>query len=210
MRSAESQTASTQFAAENKIDDDVLSKLPASEREWFGEHLLHPTRSVYQILCIRCPHGTVLVDMVDLDRMAAGMDVDVAAGVENQRYTRGRMVLPTVQRWWSRTDCRHCASVTNSTADAPQTSIQEKIAVLEKTIAGMGDHEGILPSKRVLEEELERHPQAHMEIQTHMHEQLHVSGIASRIFGTDSRTTPAKWLSNETSPHRRQTGRHCA
>ena len=35
--------------------------------------------------------------------------------------------------WWSRKDCRHCASVTNDDADTPQTSAQEKIAVLEKT-----------------------------------------------------------------------------
>ena len=41
----------------------------------------------FVLLLIRCLHGTVLVDMVDLDRVAAGMDVDVAAGVENQRYT---------------------------------------------------------------------------------------------------------------------------
>ena len=58
--------------------------------------------------------------------------------------------------WWSRTDCRHCASVTNDDADAPQTSAQEKIAVLEKTLAGMGDDEPILAGKRVLEKELEK------------------------------------------------------
>ena len=35
--------------------------------------------------------------------------------------------------WWSRTECRYCASATNENA---QTSIQEKTAVLEKTLAG--------------------------------------------------------------------------
>ena len=39
----------------------------------------------FVLLLIRCPHGTVLLEMVGLDRMAVGMDVDVAAGVENQR-----------------------------------------------------------------------------------------------------------------------------
>ena len=59
--------------------------------------------------------------------------------------------------WWSRTDCRHCASVTNDAADAPQTSAQEKIAVLEKMLAGMGNDEPILAGKRGLEKELEKH-----------------------------------------------------
>ena len=58
--------------------------------------------------------------------------------------------------WWSRTDCRHCASVTNDDADALQTSAQEKIALLEKTLAGMGDDEPVLVGKRVLEKELEK------------------------------------------------------
>ena len=58
--------------------------------------------------------------------------------------------------WWSRTDCRHCASVTNDDADKPQSSAQEKIAILEKTLAGMGDDEPILDGKRVLEKELEK------------------------------------------------------
>ena len=58
--------------------------------------------------------------------------------------------------WWSRTDSRHCASVTNDDADAPKTSALEKIAVLEKTLAGAGDDEPILAGKRVLEKELEK------------------------------------------------------
>ena len=47
-------------------------------------------------------------------------------------------------------------SVTNDDADDPQTSAQEKIAVLEKTSAGMGDDEPILAGKRVLEKELDK------------------------------------------------------
>ena len=35
-----------------------------------------------------------------------------------------------------------------------------------------------------------------LEKQVRTHEQSHASGIASRIFGTDSRTAPARWLSN--------------
>ena len=46
--------------------------------------------SLYQapfvLLLIRCPHGTVLLDMVGMDHMAVGMDVDVAAGVESRKY----------------------------------------------------------------------------------------------------------------------------
>ena len=86
------------------------------------------------------------MDMVGLDRMAAGMDVDVAVGVDNLRY------VPGTRNWWSRTECRHCASVTNEAAELPQTSIQEKIAVLENTLACMGND-----GRRVLEKVLERH-----------------------------------------------------
>ena len=59
--------------------------------------------------------------------------------------------------WWSRTDCRYCSNVTNDTVDLPQTSIQEKIAVLEKTLACMSNDEPVLAGKRVLEKELERY-----------------------------------------------------
>ena len=41
-------------------------------------------------------------------------------------------------------------------ADIPQSSAQEKIAILEKTLAGMGDDETILAGKRVWEKELEK------------------------------------------------------
>ena len=52
----------------------------------------------------------------------------MAAGVESQKYAPRSNGSGN---WWSRTDCRHCASVANDDADAPQTSAQEKIAVLE-------------------------------------------------------------------------------
>ena len=54
---------------------------------------------------------------------------------------------------WSRTDCRHCSSVTNKAAELPQTSIQEKISILEK----MGNEEPVLAGRRLLEKGLERH-----------------------------------------------------
>ena len=56
--------------------------------QWFGEHVLHPTLCIkpFVLLLIRCPHGTVLLVMVGLDHMAVSMDVDVAAGVESQKY----------------------------------------------------------------------------------------------------------------------------
>ena len=78
--------------------------------------------------------------------MAAGLDVDVAAGGESQTYS-------TEKRWY-RTECRHCASVTNEAAEPPQTSTQES---LEKTLAGMGNEEPFLAGRRLLERELERH-----------------------------------------------------
>ena len=42
--------------------------------------------STFVLLLIRCPHGTVLLVMVGMDHMAVGMDVDVAAGMESERY----------------------------------------------------------------------------------------------------------------------------
>ena len=46
-----------------------------------GEHVLHPSLcfKTFVLLLIRCPHVTVLLDVVGLDHMAV-MDVDVAAG----------------------------------------------------------------------------------------------------------------------------------
>ena len=105
-------------------------------RALVAPHSLKPS----VLLLIRCPQSTVLLDMVGLDHMAVG--IDVAAVVESQKYAPSQQC--GAGNWWSRTDCRHCVSVTNDTADAPQTSLQEKIALLEKTLAGM-------------EKELEKH-----------------------------------------------------
>ena len=97
--------------------------------------------------------------MVGMDHMAVGNgSSDVAAGVESQRYfpmssgSARCVVLGTggVVR------IADTVSITNDGADAPQTSAQEKIAVLEKTSAGMGDDEPILAGKRVLEKELDK------------------------------------------------------
>ena len=57
-------------------------ELKSREKERFGEHLLRPSLSFkpFVLLLVRNPHGTVLSDMVGLDRMAAGMDVAVATG----------------------------------------------------------------------------------------------------------------------------------
>ena len=87
-----------------------------------------------------------------MDHMAVGMDVDVAAGLEGRKFCQ----QCGTGNWWSRTDCRHCASVGSDDADIPQSSTQEKFAVLEKTLAGMGDDEPILAGKKVLEKELEK------------------------------------------------------
>ena len=59
---------------------------------------------------------------------------------------------------WSRADCRLCESVTNEASEPPQTSTQEKINILEKTLAVMGNQEPmILAGRTLLEKELEWH-----------------------------------------------------
>ena len=73
--------------ARNDNQHNVTMAQEARERVWFSEHVLHPTLCIkpFGLLLIRCPHGTVLQDMVGLDHMAVGMDVDVAVGVESRR-----------------------------------------------------------------------------------------------------------------------------
>ena len=90
--------------------------------------------------------------MFGLDHMAVGMGVDVTAGVESHKYTprsngsARRAVLGTgVESYGLQTLC--------DTADAPLTSIQEEIAVLEKTLATTS----LFWLARVLEKELEKH-----------------------------------------------------
>ena len=95
------------------------------EREIFGDHLLHATLCIkpFILLLIRCPHGTVLVDMVDLDRMAAGIDCRRGSwGVKSEVHSEDERFCQkcSTGNWWSRTDCRHCASVTNETADGTE------------------------------------------------------------------------------------------
>ena len=71
-----------------KSTNKNIRRSDVRESEWFGEHLLHQTLCIkpFCLLLIRCPHGPVLLVMVGMDHMAAGMDVDVAAGVVSQRY----------------------------------------------------------------------------------------------------------------------------
>ena len=126
------------------------------EREWFGEHLLHPTLCIkpFVLLLIRYPHGTVLLDMVGMDhgrrRGSWGGKSEVRSDFKCFCQKCG------TENWWSRTDCRHCASVGSGDAEIPQSSTQEKIAVLENTLAGMGDDEPILAGKKVLEKALDK------------------------------------------------------
>ena len=126
------------------------------EREWFGEHLSHSTLHIkpFVLLLIRCPHGTVLLDMVGMDHMAIGMDVDVAAGVVHSEDEWFCQKCST-GNWWSRTDCRHC-ECRERRRGYPAVVHSGKIGVLEKTLAGMGDDEPISAGKRVLEKELEK------------------------------------------------------
>ena len=106
----------------------------------------------FVLLLIRCPHGTVLLEMVGGSWY--GRRRGSWGGKSEDEWFCQKC---STGIWWSRTECRHCASVTNDTADVPQSSIQEKIAVLEKTLACRGNDEPIFAGNRVLETELERH-----------------------------------------------------
>ena len=104
------------------------------------------------------PHGTVLLDMVGMDHMAVGTDVDVAAGVESRKYApmssgsarSAALELVESYRLQKLCECRE------RRRGYPAVVHSGKIAVLEKTLAGMGDDEPILAGKRVLEKELEK------------------------------------------------------
>ena len=102
---------------------------------------------------IRRPHGTVL-DMAGLGRRSVGVDVvDVAAGWSDPRgdpSTNGSARLCSTGNWWSRADCRHCVGVTDEAVEPPQ----EKINILEKTLAVMGNEEPISAGRKLLEKEL--------------------------------------------------------
>ena len=85
-------------------------------------------------------HGTVL-DMAGLGRMAVGVDVDVAAGWGGDD--------PRTHGGLARTADTVC--IANEAAEPPQTSTQEKIDILEKTLAAMGNEEPILAGRKLLE-----------------------------------------------------------
>ena len=90
--------------------------------------------------------------------MAVGMDVDVAAGVESQKYAPMSSGLLEVRHWklvesyrlQTLCECRE------RRRGYPAVVNSGQIAVLEKTLAGMGDDEPILAGKKVLENELEK------------------------------------------------------
>ena len=90
--------------------------------------------------------------------MAVRMDVDVAAGVESRKYapmsngSARSAVLGTVESYGMQTLCE-CREQRRG---YPAVVHSGKIAVLEKTLVGMGDDEPILAGKRVLEKELEK------------------------------------------------------
>ena len=77
--------------------------------------------------------------MVGLDRVEVGVDVDVAAGVENPRYAprmNGSGRSAALESGGVVRNADTLLSVTIENVELPQTSIQEKIAVLE-TDAGL-------------------------------------------------------------------------
>ena len=80
----------------------------------------------------------------------------MAVGWSDPR-TNGSARRAAQKNWWSRTDCTHCRSVTNEAAQPPQTSTQEKIDILEKTLAVMGNEETILAGRKLLEKEPDWH-----------------------------------------------------
>ena len=106
--------------------------------------------SDFVLLWIRCPHGTVLLDMIGPGRNAVGMDDDVAAGVKIRGTLRGRMVLPGVQRLKLvrsyGTRLRSCRRL-DSGEDCSLGQDAGKYGQRRAYIAGM----------RVLGKELERH-----------------------------------------------------
>ena len=53
---------------------------------WIGEHLLHPTLCIKPFCSAFVQMSSWKLDVVGMDHMAVGMDVDVAAGVESQKY----------------------------------------------------------------------------------------------------------------------------
>ena len=62
---------------------------------------------------------------------------------------RGRIILPEVHwNWWSRTECRHCASVMNEAAKLPQTCGRRWLACATTILYLLAE---------VLRQELERH-----------------------------------------------------
>ena len=133
------------------------------ERErvvWRAPVALH---SLYQallfLLLISCPHGTVLLDVVGMDHMAVGNGTSTwQLGWKVGSTLRCRVVLPEVRHWklvesyrlQTLCECRE------RRRGYPAVVNSGKIAVLEKTMAGMGDDEPILAGKKVLETELEK------------------------------------------------------
>ena len=71
---------------------------------------------------------------------------------------RCRVVLPEVRHWKlvESYGLQTLCECHERRFGVPESSSQEKIAVLEKTLAGMGEEEPILAGKRVLEKELEK------------------------------------------------------
>ena len=113
----------------------------------------------FVLLVFRCPHGTTLLDMVGMDHMAVGMDVDVAAGVESRMYapmSNGsvRSVVLGTGGVVRTADTVRVSGATTWISSSRQ--LKKKIAVLEKTLAGMGDDEPILVGTEVLEKELDK------------------------------------------------------
>ena len=93
-----------------------------------------------------------------MDHMAVGMDVDVAAGVESRKYApmSSGSARSAALGTGGVVQIADTARVSGATTRIYRSRQLRKNAVLEKTLAGMGDDEPILVGKRVLEKELEK------------------------------------------------------
>ena len=103
--------------------------------------------------------------MVGMDHMAAGMDVDVAAGVESRKYApmssgSARSAALGTGGVVQVADTVRVSGATTRISRSRQ--LRRKIAVLEKTLDGMGNDEPLLAGKKVLEKELENSKRSSM------------------------------------------------
>ena len=99
------------------------------------------------LLLFRCPHGTVLQEMVGVHRMAVGVDVDVPAGCGDPRCA------PRIECFCQKCTTGMCG--VERTADTVRVSpTRLRSRRRPRLLAGMGSEELVLAGRRSLEREL--------------------------------------------------------